>query len=242
MTSGEASGLRLFLAEDHLVVREGLRALLQQEGFTIVGEASDGRTAVEACHALQPDIAILDLAMPQLNGIDAARAIRQLSPDTQIILLTMYTEESCVRESLRVGIRGYVLKSSAAFNLVDAIHAVAKDEMYLAPGISRALVEGYLSNVSTPLDPLSAREREVLQLLAEGKNVKEIGALLGISARTAETHRTRIMTKLDIHEIAGLVRYAIERGLISVASPMRYDWTSEPAPTARADSEPGDPA
>jgi DNA-binding NarL/FixJ family response regulator len=225
MTSDQANGLRLFLAEDHLVVRQGLRALLEREGFSIVGDASDGRTAVEMCQALQPDIAILDLAMPQLNGIDAARAIRQLSPGTRIILLTMYAEESCVLESLRAGVRGYVLKSSAASHLVDAIQAVASNDIYLIPGLSRALVNAFLSNAGPPRDPLSAREREVLQLLAEGHNVKEIGALLGISARTAETHRTRIMAKLNIHEIAGLVRYAIERGLISISPAPGYDRT-----------------
>ena len=242
MTASETTGLRLYLADDHLVVRQGLRALLQQEGFTIVGEASDGRTAVNACRALQPDIAILDLAMPHLNGIDAARTIKQVSPHTQIILLTMYTEETCVLEGLRAGIRGYVLKSSAASHLIDAIHALANDEMYLIPGISRAVVEAYLSSTAAPVDPLSAREREVLQLLAEGKNVKEIGSLLGISARTAETHRTRIMSKLNIHELAGLVRYAIEHGLISVARPIRFDLRIDAQSMRRDDSDPVDKA
>jgi DNA-binding NarL/FixJ family response regulator len=237
MTSGQATGVRLFLAEDHEVVRQGLRALLEQEGFTIAGEASNGRMAVQACGELQPDVAIVDLGLPDLNGIDAARAIREASPDTQIILLTMHTQEAYVLESLRVGVRGYVLKSSAAANLVDAIHAVARNEMYLTPGISRAVVEAYLS--SAAIDPLSPREREVLQLLAEGKNVKEIGALLGISARTAETHRSRLMAKLNIHEIAGLVRYAIEHGLISITPPIRHDRKLDavPPPNGGTDSE-----
>jgi two-component system response regulator NreC len=208
--------LRVLLADDHGVLRDGLRALLEQHGFEVVGEAMDGRTAVRLCESLRPQVAVFDIAMPLLNGIDAAREVLKTTPATKIILLTMYAEEPYVLASLRAGVTGYVLKSSAGSTLLEAIEAVARCETYLSPGVSRTVVQAYLSTVARPPDPLSGREREVLQLIAEGKNVKEIGGLLGISARTAETHRTRIMTKLDIHDVAGLVRHAIAIGLISV--------------------------
>jgi DNA-binding NarL/FixJ family response regulator len=207
---------RVLLADDHVVVREGLKAVLQQEGFEVVGEASDGRTAVKICETLQPEVAVLDIGMPLLNGIDAARDILRLCPHTKVLLLTMYNQECYVLAGLRAGISGYVLKSGAASNLVQAIDAVFKGEFYMSPGVSRAVVQAYLSNVPTPADPLSPREREVLQLIAEGMNMKEIGSLLGISERTAETHRARIMGKLNIRDLAGLVRYAIAHQLVDV--------------------------
>jgi DNA-binding NarL/FixJ family response regulator len=166
------------------------------------------------CGSLKPHVAVLDMGMPLLNGIDAAREIRKQSPDTKLVLLTIYAEHSYVLAAVRAGITGYVLKSSAASSLVQAIDAVLNNEMYLSPGVSRMIVDAYLSGESAPDDPLSTREREVLQLIAEGKNMKEIGALLGISPRTAETHRARIMARLDIHHVAGLVRYALRHGLI----------------------------
>jgi DNA-binding NarL/FixJ family response regulator len=205
---------RIVLADDHAIFRHGLRAVLQQEGLTIVGEASDGRGAVRLCETERPHVAILDVAMPLLNGVDAAREIRRRCPETRVVLLTMYAEEPYVLASLRAGVAGYVLKSNAASDLVQAIEAVARGDIYLSPGVSRTVVQAFLSGSSEPLDPLSSREREVLQLIAEGKNMKEIGDLLGISARTAETHRARIMEKLKIHDVAGLVRYAIRHGLI----------------------------
>lgn len=207
---------RVVLADDHVVVRDGLKAVLQQEGFEVVGEASDGRAAVKNCEALQPEVAVLDIGMPLLNGIDAAREILRLCPDTRVVLLTMYNQECYVLAGLRAGASGYVLKSGAASNLVQAIDAVLKGEFYMSPGVSRAVVQAFLSNVQTPEDPLSPREREVLQLIAEGMNMKEIGSLLGISERTAETHRARIMAKLNIRELAGLVRYAIAHHLVDV--------------------------
>ena len=209
---------RVLLADDHVVVREGLKAVLGQEGFEVVGETSDGRAAVKACESVRPDVAILDIGMPLLNGIDAAREILRLSPATKVILLTMYNQECYVLAGLRAGVSGYVLKSGAACNLVQAIDAVLNGEIYMSPGVSRAVVQAYLSNARVPADPLSPREREVLQLIAEGSNMKEIGALLGISERTAETHRARIMGKLNIRELAGLVRYAIAHHLIEVQS------------------------
>jgi DNA-binding NarL/FixJ family response regulator len=208
--------LRVFLADDHVVIRQGLKTLLQQEGFAVVGEASDGRSAAKACDHLQPDIAILDIAMPLLNGIDAAKEIKKSCPETKVVLLTMYQEECYVLASLRAGVSGYVLKNNASSNLVDAIDAVSKGETYLSPGVSRTVIQAFLLNTPVATDPLSGREREVLQLMAEGKNMKEVGSLLGISAKTAETHRSRIMQKLNIFELAGLVRYAIQRGLLQV--------------------------
>jgi two-component system, NarL family, response regulator NreC len=206
---------RVVLADDHAIVRQGLSAILQQESLTIVGEASDGRAAVRLCEAERPEIAILDVAMPLLNGVDAAREIARVSPQTRIVLLTMYAEEPYVLASLRAGVAGYVLKSNAAADLIQAIAAVLRGEIYLSPGVSRTVVQAFLAGSTAPDDPLSPREREVLQLIAEGKNMKQIGDLLGISNRTVETHRSRIMEKLDIHDVAGLVRYAIRRGLIA---------------------------
>lgn len=218
---------RVLLADDHVVVREGLKAVLQQEGFEVVGEASDGRSAVKMCESLQPMVAVLDVGMPLLNGIDAATDIRRLCPGTKVILLTMYNQECYVLAGLRAGISGYVLKSGAASNLVQAIESVVHGDVYMSPGVSRTIVQAYLSNAQTPPDPLSLREREVLQLIAEGMNMKEIGGVLGISERTAETHRARIMAKLNIHELAGLVRYAIEHHLVEI----QREASSSPTPT-----------
>jgi len=206
---------RVVLADDHVIFRHGLRSILEHQGLTIVGEASEGRAAVRLCEEERPDVAVLDVAMPLLNGVDAAREIGRRCPDTRTVLLTMYAEEPYVLASLRAGVAGYVLKSSAATDVVQAIEAIARGEIYLSPGVSRTVVQAFLAGSTAPDDPLSPREREVLQLIAEGKTMKEIGDLLGISSRTAETHRARIMEKLDIHDVAGLVRYAIRRGLIA---------------------------
>ena len=205
--------IQILLADDHQIMRQGLRGLLEREGFTVIAEASDGREAVRLAERGHPDVAILDLAMPQLNGLDAARQIVRSSPRTKAILLTMHTEDPYVLEALRSGVGGYVLKTQAAADLLQAIREVTRGAIYLSPGVSRALVDAYRARTDLPADPLSPREREVLQLVAEGKTTKEVAVALGVSTKTAETHRTRIMEKLDIHETANLVRYAIRRGI-----------------------------
>jgi DNA-binding NarL/FixJ family response regulator len=197
-----------------VVVRQGLKALLEREGFDVVGEASDGREASRLAHDLSPDVAILDIAMPLLNGIEAGRAISRGCPSVRMIALTVHTENHYVMAALEAGFSGYVLKSQAAAQLVRAIKEVSRGSVYLSPGVSRTVVDASLNKARLPADPLTAREREVLQLVAEGKTTKQIAKLLGVAAKTAESHRTRIMAKLKIHETAGLVRYAIRQGLV----------------------------
>ena len=205
--------IRILLADDHVVVREGLRNLLVREGFDVVAEASDGHAAVRQARDLNVDIALLDIFMPLLNGLDTAREILKTSPKTKVILLTMYKEEQYVLEALRAGVSGYVLKSQAGEDLLQAIHQVSKGSVYLSPVVTGTVVKAYLEGTESS-EPLTPRERAVLQLVAEGKSTKEIAQLLGLSVKTAESHRTNLMKKLDIHEIAGLVRYAIRLGLI----------------------------
>jgi DNA-binding NarL/FixJ family response regulator len=206
--------LRVLLADDHVIVRQGLKALLEREGLEVVGEASNGHEALQMAETARPDVAVLDLSMPLLNGLDAAQGILRASPRVRTILLTMHTEDHQVVKALQVGIRGYVLKTQAAEDLVQAIREVSQGRVYLSPGISEVVVEGYLAKADLPPDPLTPRERQVLQLVAEGKTTKEIAALLGLTVKSAESYRTRIMEKLEIHETAGLVRYAIRRGLV----------------------------
>ncbi len=206
--------LRILLADDHQIVRQGLKALLEREQFQVIAEASDGHDAIKQARALRPDMAVLDVSMPQLNGLDAAREISRAVPGTRTILLTVHTEDSYVMTALRAGIKGYVLKNQAAADLVQAIREVSAGRTYLSPGISQAVVEACLTKTELPADLLTAREREVLQLVAEGKSTKEVAQVLGISAKTADSHRTRMMRKLDVHETASLVRHAIRLGLI----------------------------
>jgi len=206
--------IRVVLADDHQLVRQSLKALLEREGFQVAGEASDGREALRLVPNVGPDVAILDISMPILNGLDAARELKKSSPKTKTILLTQHDEDQYVTEALRAGVRGYVLKNQAATDLVHAIQQVCRGEIYLSPSISRTVVEAFLSKTALPTDPLTSRERQILQLIGEGKSSREIAALLGISIKTAESHRTRLMRKLDIHELASLVRYAIRRGLV----------------------------
>jgi DNA-binding NarL/FixJ family response regulator len=206
-------GVSVLLADDHPVFRQGLRALLERERFDVIGEASDGLEAIAMAERLQPQIVVIDLAMPALNGIDAAREIVKRAPRAKAILLTMYTEEHHVLEALRAGVKGCVSKSQAAEHLLQAIKDVSGGGVYLSPHVSGAVVQAYLARTELPYEPLTPRERQVLQLIAEGKTTKETAAVLDVSVKTAETHRTNLMEKLDIHSTAGLVRYAIRRGL-----------------------------
>ena len=205
---------RILLADDHAIVRQGLKALLEREGFAVVAEAEDGQAAVRHARERCPDVAVLDFSMPLLNGLDAAVEILRACPRARAILLTMHTDDHYVLSALQAGVKGYVVKTQASSDLVRAIHEVLRGMMYLSPGISEAVVQAYLAKSEMPVDPLTSREREVLQLVAEGKSTKEVAGLLGISFKTAESHRTRILKKLDLHETAGLVRYAVRRGLI----------------------------
>ena len=205
---------RIVLADDHHIVRQGLRALLEKAGLTVVAEAENGRDAVQLAKTHKPDAAVLDLMMPLLNGLDAGREILQNHYAAAVVLLTMRTEEHQIALALRAGIRGYLLKTQAAEDLVHAIREVMHGEIYLSPAVSRIVVDGYLSGDRPGGDPLAPRERQVLQLVAEGKTSKEIAVLLGLTVKTAESYRARVMEKLDVHETAGLVRYAIRHGII----------------------------
>jgi DNA-binding NarL/FixJ family response regulator len=204
----------VLLADDHAIVRQGLRALLERDGLQIVGEVSSGREAVRIARERRPDVAVLDFAMPLLNGLDAGREILQATRGTKVILLTMHTDDQYVLEAIRAGVKGYVVKTQAAADLIRAIEDVCRGLIYLSPTISQTVVQAFLTKAEVPVDPLTPREREVLQLVAEGKRTKEIAQLLGVSVKTAEAHRGRLMGKLEVHGTAGLVRHAIRRGLI----------------------------
>jgi two-component system response regulator NreC len=206
--------IRVVLADDHVLVRQGLKSLLEREGFHVVGEASDGQEVLRQVKSLQPDIAVMDITMPILNGLIAARELTHSLPKTKIILLTQHDEDQYVSEALEAGVMGYVLKSQVASDLLQAMQQVSRGQVYLSPGVSRAVMEAYRSKPRKPTDRLTLRERQVLQLIAEGKSTKDIASLLGVSVKTAESHRTRLMQKLDIHETASLVRYAVRHGFV----------------------------
>jgi len=205
---------RILLADDHPIFLQGLKSLLEREKFEVVGLAADGREAVKLAGKLKPDVVILDLAMPLLNGLDTAREIGKVSPATKKILITNYSEEQYVLDALRAGVNGYLLKTKAAADVIQAIREVSRGALYLSTGVSRELLQAYIENEASRVNSLSGREREVLQLIAEGKSTKEIAGILGVSPKTVETHRMRLMNKLEIHETAGLVRYAIRQGII----------------------------
>jgi len=206
--------IQVMLADDHQIIRQSLKVLLEREGLKIVGEASNGQEAVKIAESLHPDVAVLDVSMSVLNGIDAAKEIQKVSPQTKTVFLTIHDEDPYLLDALRAGAKGYVVKTHAAENLVQAIREASRGGVYLSPEVSRAVVQAYQNKTELSAEPLSPRERQVLQLIAEGKTTKEVAGVLNISVKTAETHRTRIMEKLDIHETAGLVRYAIRRGLV----------------------------
>jgi DNA-binding NarL/FixJ family response regulator len=206
---------RVLLADDHGVVREGLKVLLERAGFQVVAEASDGREALTKALALRPDVAVIDVTMPLLNGIDVTRALRKEGLQTKVILLTFHTERQYVVAALEAGVSGYVVKTQASADLVRALLEIGRGRSYVSPAISGDVGEAVRRRKAPSRDPLTQREREVLQLIAEGKSTKEVAAILGVSVKTADTHRTHIMAKLDIHDTAGLVRYAIREGLTS---------------------------
>jgi len=206
--------IRIVLADDHALVRQGLKSLLEREGFLVVAEASDGQEVLHHVKSLQPDIVVMDITMPICNGLNAARELTQSFPETKTILLTQHDEDQYVSEALEAGVQGYVLKSQAASDLLQAIQQVSRGQVYLSPGVSRAVMDAYRNKSKKSGDRLTLRERQVLQLIAEGKSTKDIASLLGIGVKTAESHRTRLMQKLDIHETASLVLYAVRHGIV----------------------------
>ena len=203
--------LQIVLADDHSMVRQAISAALSQCGLPVTAEVSNGQEAILRCRELQPDIAVLDISMPLVNGIEAAREILKVCPHTKIVLLTMHTHERYLQEGLRLGIRGYVSKANTADELANAIHAVACGETYISQFLPS--VNAHRTSEDTP-DALGVRECQVLRLLAEGRSIKEIGTVLNVSELTVRSHRAHIMKKLDIQDIAGLVRYSISRGLL----------------------------
>lgn len=206
--------VRVVVADDHQVVLQGIKSILDRDGFEIVGEAADGAKAVAQALDLQPDLVVMDVTMPVMTGIEAAVQIRRAMPSAKLILLTVHTENRYILEALRSGVRGYVLKSRAASELLEAIREVLNGRMYLSPGISQTVVEAYLQQNLGEAESLTRRELQVLQLVAEGKTTKEIAVSLSVSAKTADSHRSNIMHKLNLHSVADLVRYAIRRGLV----------------------------
>jgi DNA-binding NarL/FixJ family response regulator len=203
--------IRLVLADDHVLVRQGLRKLLEGAGFVVAGEAADGREAVRLVRSENPDVAVMDIGMPLFNGLNAALELTHSCPQVRLIVLTQHDNAQYVAEALRCGVKGYVLKNQAARDLVRAIEGVCRGEVYLSPGVASAVAEACAAPGRA--DGLSVRERQVLQLIAEGSSTRDIAAQLGISAKTVESHRSKLMHKLDIHDTAGLVRYAIRRGV-----------------------------
>jgi DNA-binding NarL/FixJ family response regulator len=202
-------------------MRNGLRLLLErQPNLTVVGEASDGRETVRAAEAVSPDVVVMDIAMPNLNGIEAARQITSARPETAIVILSMHSDESYVIRALKAGARAYLLKDSAEGDLIAAIHAITEGKSFFSPAISRILVEDYMRqleqrHVEDTYELLTAREREILQLLAEGKSNKEAAAMLNLSTYTVETHRTHILQKLNLHNVPELILYAVRKGIIA---------------------------
>ncbi|HXS96420.1 MAG TPA: response regulator transcription factor [Candidatus Limnocylindrales bacterium] len=203
------------LADDHAVVRQGFKMILgAQPDMEIVGEAGNGREALELASSLKPDLVVMDVAMPELNGIEATRRMAETAPHTRVLALSMHKDSVYVREILRAGARGYLLKDSVAADLVSAVRAVAGGEGYISPAVSNAVLDDYRRHVTNPIDMLTSREREVLQMLAEGKTNKEIATVLNLSVYTVDAHRGRIMEKLNLHSINELVRFAVRNGLI----------------------------
>jgi len=212
--------IRVIIADDHHLVRQGIRALLEKaDGIEVVGEAADGQEAVELVERLVPDVLVMDIAMPRLSGNQAVGRVRALRVATQVVILSMYSDETLVRQALRNGARGYLLKRSVTEELLLAIRAASRGEIYLSPAISRPIVAGLLTlqtdaDASSPFERLTSREREVLQLISEGHTNKAIALVLRVSVKTVEKHRANLMSKLNVHDLAGLIRVAIKHGLV----------------------------
>src|ERR1700746_744518 len=227
--------LRILLADDHEIVRRGLRALLEKhEGWEVCGEASDGREAVEKALQLNPDVVIVDIGMPNLNGLDTTRQLLQHDPHFKVIVLTITDSDQVIREALDAGARGFVLKSDAAPALVSAVDAIKRKRMFFTPRVNHLVLQGFLDkghaisrNEAPNLPILTAREREVTQLLAEGKSSKEVASLLNLSTKTVETHRSTIMRKLSLHSIRDLVVYAIKNNIIQIQMPPQMQRPTE---------------
>lgn len=213
--------VRILLADDHTVIRQGLRLLLEREpGFEVIGEAADGRQAVALAEQRRPDVLILDLAMPNLNGIEAARQIAARLPGAAIVVLSMHADESYLLQALKAGARAYLLKDSADTDLIAAVRAVSEGKGFFSPAISRLLADDYVRQLQErgahdSYELLTSREREILQLLAEGKSNKDVATLLNLSPYTVETHRANVMQKLNLHSAPELVLYAVRKGMIS---------------------------
>jgi two-component system, NarL family, response regulator NreC len=213
--------LRIVLADDHTLVRHGLRKVLQdQSDWEVVGEADDGREAVRLVQELKPDVAILDIAMPRLNGIEATRQIARRFPNVQVLVLSMHADEPYVTQVLRAGATGYLLKDSADTDLIRAVAAVSQKKSFFSPAVAKVMLDDYVRQladrgITDRYDTLTDREREVFQLIAEGKSNKDVADLLHLSPNTVETHRAHIMEKLDVHNAAEIVLYAVRKGVIS---------------------------
>jgi len=216
--------LRILIADDHELARQGIRALLESHpGWEVCAEAKDGREATDLADKLKPDLILLDIGMPVLNGLEAARKILATSPNAVILILTMHDSDQVVREVLRAGVRGYLLKSDAGRDLVAAVEALQRQRTFFTTRVSQMVLDAFLNRedrdvekVDPSGDVLTTREREVIQLLAEGKTSKEVSVILNLSVKTAETHRTNLMRKLDLHSVADLTRYAVRNGIVQV--------------------------
>jgi len=207
--------INILLADDHTIVRQGLKLILSAHSdLQIVGEAANGKEAVELAAKLKPDIVLLDVAMPELNGIEATRKMVEANSRLRVLILSMHKEAVYVRETLRAGARGYILKDAIDTELLNAVRSVARGDGYISPAVSGALLSDYRKDVTDPVDLLSPREREVLQLIAEGKTNKEVATKLNLSVYTVDSHRGKIMEKLNLHSTGELVRFAIKRGLV----------------------------
>lgn len=215
MEQNSQKKIRILLADDHAMVRQGFRMILSaQRDMEIVGEAGNGREAVELAERLKPDLVVMDVSMPELNGIEATRRIQETSPRTRVLALSMHKDSVYVREILRAGARGFLLKDAIDRDLLAAVRAVAAGDGYLSPAVSEAVLSDYRRHVTDPLDLLSSREREVLQMIAEGKTNKDIASALKLSVYTVDAHRGRIMEKLNLHSVGELVRFAVRKGLV----------------------------